>query len=330
MQTTHAAKPRLVYVLAASHSGSTLLSMLLGSHADTCTAGELKATSLGDPDRYLCSCGEPIRRCEFWQRVNAEMVRRGVSFDITDARTNLTTGASWYTRRLLQPLCRGAVAERVRDAALWLAPSWHACLPEFLRRNRALIETLCELHGVQTVIDSSKGGLRLKYLLRDPQLNVKVVRLIRDGRAVALTYTNPAEYADARDPQRRRGGNNAVIVEQPRPIAVGAHEWRRCNEEAECVLNRLDRSRWTTVHYEQLCANAEGTLERLFQFIDVDPERRISDFRSRARHVLGNGMRLDDTAEITLDQRWRACVTDAMRREFEPVAGDLNRRYGYE
>ncbi len=48
-------KIRLIYILAASHSGSTLLSLLLGSHPEITTIGELKATSLGDPDQYRCS-----------------------------------------------------------------------------------------------------------------------------------------------------------------------------------------------------------------------------------------------------------------------------------
>ena len=34
---------KLAYILAASHSGSTLLAMLLGAHRETCTVGELKA-----------------------------------------------------------------------------------------------------------------------------------------------------------------------------------------------------------------------------------------------------------------------------------------------
>jgi hypothetical protein len=33
---------RLAYILAASHSGSTLLSMLLGSHPQIATVGEMK------------------------------------------------------------------------------------------------------------------------------------------------------------------------------------------------------------------------------------------------------------------------------------------------
>ena len=54
---------RLAYIAASSHSGSTLLAMLLGAHPQACTAGELRLTNVGDPERYLCSCGEKISRC---------------------------------------------------------------------------------------------------------------------------------------------------------------------------------------------------------------------------------------------------------------------------
>ena len=63
--TSPAGPTRLFYILAASHSGSTLLAMLLGSHPDVCTAGELKAASVGDVDAYRCSCGAPILQCGF-------------------------------------------------------------------------------------------------------------------------------------------------------------------------------------------------------------------------------------------------------------------------
>jgi hypothetical protein len=40
------------------------------------------------------------------------------------------------------------------------------------------------------LVDSSKVGIRLKYLLRIPEIDIRVIRVIRDGRAVALTYTD--------------------------------------------------------------------------------------------------------------------------------------------
>ena len=87
-------KPVVAYILAASHSGSTLLAMLLASHPDVCTTGELKAQSLGDPDKYRCSCGALIRQCEFWNDIAARMASRGHVFDITRSETHLTADAT--------------------------------------------------------------------------------------------------------------------------------------------------------------------------------------------------------------------------------------------
>ncbi len=320
---------RLAYILAASHSGSTLLAMLLGAHPETCTAGELKATNLGDVDRYLCSCGTAIRRCSFWTRVHAEMENRGVSFDIADARTDIRAAPTPYTRRLLKPLHRGRLLECVRDAGLALSPAWRHHLARTQQRNEALVGTVAAITGARVVIDSSKVALRLKYLLRNPGLDVRVIRLIRDGRAVALTYVDPARFADASDPSRRGGGTGRARDEEKLPLADAAHEWRRSNEEAEHVLAGLHRGRWMQVRYEDVCMDTENTLRRLFAFLGVDPDRAQRGFRSVEHHVIGNGMRLDLTSEVRLDDRWRSMLTEEDLRTFDRVAGGLNRRYGY-
>src|ERR1044072_4610633 len=97
--------PRLAYILSASHSGSTLLAMLLGAQPGACTVGELRAPSLGDPDVYRCSCGERIKKCPFWIAVSLGMAARGIAnFDITLAGTSIYQVDSDYLRRLLEPL----------------------------------------------------------------------------------------------------------------------------------------------------------------------------------------------------------------------------------
>lgn len=319
----------LIYVLAASHSGSTLLAMLLGAHRDTCSVGELNARNIGDPDRYRCSCGAGIRQCGFWQSVHDRMAACGTPFEITNAGMDVRSGASAFERRLLQPLHRGPVLERLRDAALHLAAGWRHRQAEILRCNQLLIQTVGELYGAQWVVDASKIGIRLKYLLRDPALDVRVVHLIRDGRAVALTYRNPDEYADARDPQRRGGGSGTGRSQPVRSMRAAAREWRRSNEEAECILRRLDPAQWIEVCYEALCADVDGALARMFRHFQLDPERRVENFRERCRHVVGNGMRFDASREIRCDERWRDVLTASDLEEFDAVAGVLNRRYGY-
>ena len=323
---------KLAYILAASHSGSTLLSMLLGGHPQIATVGEIKLSSraMGDLSRYRCSCGEFIRECRFWIKVREGMARQGYEFDIADAGTDYGAVESRYTRSLLGPMHRGRFIESVRDAALWLSPTWRRQLPEIHRRNAALVSTVSEITKVEIVIDSSKTALRLKYLLRNLELDVKVIRLIRDGRAVALTYTDPARFADAKDPSKRAGGMGGDREKQRLSMTQAAYEWRRSNEEAEYILRRLNKSQWIEIRYEELCRDTEKTLGRLFEFLGLDPKKRVKDFRSIEHHVVGNGMRLDTTSQISLDERWREKLTDQDLKIFESTAGKMNRKYGYK
>jgi hypothetical protein len=323
---------RLAYVLAASHSGSTLLSMLLGAHPQIATIGEIKlsAKAMGDLDQYRCSCGRLIRECDFWRKVKEGMAARGFDFDLARAGTDYRISESPYVRRLLGPMHHGRLLEGFRDTALGLSGVWRRQLAETHRRNAALVSVICKIKEADVIVDSSKIGLRLKYLLRNPELDVKVIRLIRDGRGVALTYMDPAAFADARDPARRAGGLGGNREKERMSIAAAACEWRRCMEEAENVLRGLPSSRQIEVRYEDYCKDPVATLSRLHRFLGVEPGRQPRDFRSVEQHVIGNGMRLDITSEVRLDERWREVLSEQELRTFDAIAGQTNRRYGYD
>lgn len=321
-------KIRLVYILSASHSGSTLLAMLLNAHPDICTVGELKATSLGDVDLYLCSCRKKIKECPFWINISQDMAGKGISFDITDSKTHLMHNSDKYIRFLLSPLHRGPVLEMIRDAALSFSLRWKKQLAEFQNVNYMLMKCVLERTGKSILVDSSKIGIRLKYLLNNPRLDLKVIRLIRDGRGVALSYTDPAKYADSKNMIFRGGGMNAGN-EKPRTIDRAAHEWRRSNEEAEEIIKYIDRKQWIEIRYENLCADTDVTIRNIYHFLEVDSQGDVPEFRSIQHHILGNGMRLDMENEIHLDERWKVDLTLQDLQVFESIAGKINRYYDY-
>jgi hypothetical protein len=323
--------PRLAYLLAASHSGSTLLAMLLGAQPGACTVGELKATHLGDPNSYRCSCRERIRDCTFWHELSRAMGRRGIpDFDITNAGTSIFEAKSPCVQRLLAPLYRGGILESIRDLGLSLSSEWKRRLSDSQQRNLALIESLLDVTGAEVVIDSSKVALRLKYLLKIPDLDVRVIRVTREGRAVALSYTDEWNFADSKDPEMRGGGNGQRRPPPRRSMAEAANEWKRSNESSDALVATLPRSQWIEVRYEELCADPVNTLKRLAAFLDLDPLQSRLDFRAQTQHVIGNGMRLDSTSEIRLDERWKEVLSNDDLKAFDSVAGKLNRSYGYK
>jgi hypothetical protein len=304
-----------------------LLALLLGSHPDIATVGELKQTSLGDLERYRCSCGVEIRRCPFWKAVREQLRKGGWAFEPGDGSTDLAAGAGAYVRRLLRPLHRGPAFEFVRDLALRAAPSWRGHLTRWQEANARLAEAVCRLTGKALLVDSSKVAVRLKYLLRTRALDVRVLRVIRDGRAVMLTYMDPARFADARD-ERLRGGGTGDRAAERLSAARAALEWRRSNEEAACVLRGLPRDAWREVRYEQLCADPQAGLGPVLGWLGADPGARVELARG-VNHVVGNGMRLDSTREVRLDDRWKTALEPEALATFDAVAGDLNRRLGY-
>ena len=319
----------VVYILAASHSGSTLLSMLLNAHQDVCSVGELKATNLGSAEQYLCSCREKITRCPFWSEISRDMAKKGYSFDITDAGTDFRTNASAYVLKMLKPLHRGPFLEKIRDVALELSPAWRKQLPAIQQRNISLMSTVLARTGKKIIADSSKIGLRLKYLLRNPALDVRIIWLVRDGRGVALTYMDPAQFADARDSNLRAGGTGGDRQTERLSMKQAANEWKRSLEEEEAIIKTVDQTRWIQIRYEELCTQTESVLTRVFTFLGVDPKKAETNYRKAEHHIVGNGMRLDSQSEIKLDERWKTALRQEHLQTFNSIAGQMNKKLGY-
>ena len=321
---------QLVYILAASHSGSTLLTMLLNSHVEVATIGELSPGYMGDLSLYLCSCGSKIRECDFWRWVTSEVRKRGVDFSLEEFGTAFRISDSKIATKLLNPLHRGPILEFMRDTALAMFTRWPSRIPAIIRTNEILVEVILKYYHARVFVDKGNIALRLKHLLHAPSFDVKVIRLIRDGRGVALTYMYPESFADANNPAMRGGGSGRRREDEQLSMAQAAHQWRRCNEEAENILRSLDPPQWLEVRYEDLCKDTENTLGRLFRFLNLDPDKRVQEYRTVEHHIVGNGMRLDTTSRISLDDRWRSVLAKGELRVFDREAGEMNRQYGYK
>ena len=320
---------RLAYILAASHSGSTLLTMLLNVHPAAATVGELAPEGIGNPVAYRCSCGSLIRECAFWTWLVEQAGKRGVLLDVGDLGTAFTMPGTRLGRRLLASMHRGPLLESVRDICLRLLTPWPRRFQQIAAANALVIQLCLARHSASVFVDKGQSALRLKHLLRIPSLDVRVLHMVRDGRAVALTYMNESEYADATVPSMRGGGRGRNRAER-KSMRQAAYEVRRDLEAAEHVLRRVQPSRQCRLRYEDLCADPDATIAGMLEFIGLDPGGREADFRLVEHHILGNGMRLDSGSEIWLDERWKSVLTDGDLQTFDAIAGRAYRAYGYE
>jgi hypothetical protein len=298
---------RYLYILGAGHSGSTLLAMVLGRHPQICTIGEVKALRIGPDAGYHCSCGQPLAACPFWRAMLREIQARVGTAGIAEGATDIRNVPSPYGRLLLRPLQRRRTLEWLRDAALCVSPAWRRHLRQVRSLTVTLARAACAVSGKDAFVDSSKNGLQLKYLLEEPALDVRVVRLVRDGRGVSASY-------------RTADGIS---------LAQAAHVWRRSQEESEAIVAALPRDRWMDLRYEQFCAEPDATLSAVYGFLGVDRNAPAVPSATTEQHVLGNDRMRMRPIHIRLDERWRSILTPADLRVFEEVAGAMNHRLGY-
>ena len=299
----------VVYIAAASFSGSTLLTFLLNTHPKIATIGEMKGDSM-DVENYHCSCGEPIGRCRFWQRLVARIRERGIPFDLSDVWTQsgFRVPGAPLTNRIVSHRHRSWPLERCRDAFLAVSPACRRAFDRIVRTNEVFVQAVTELTGRPIFVDASKNAIRLKYLRRIQSFRTKVIYLVRDGRAVMLSNMKHFNMSPE----------------------LAAREWVSAQREISCVLKAYAPPSRLLVRYEDLCRDPKAVMARVFRFIGVVPEESVTDFRALEHHILGNAMRLDNLSEIQLDVRWLKELRPAELATFARIGGRWNRRLGYD
>ena len=135
----------VVYIVSQAHSGSTLLSQMIGSHSKAVTIGEVK-----DADELVTPCGCGAARvidCAFWKNVDGKLEAHG-------------------DRRLTQ--LDLTASEPVR----------------FAEDNFSFFRAVHEVTNSAVIVDSSKSLSRLKDLMRVSSLHVVPIFLRRDPPGV--------------------------------------------------------------------------------------------------------------------------------------------------
>jgi len=154
---------KVVYILGAGNSGSTLLSMVLGAHNDIFSVGELSKIYKFARENLLCTCGESFSSCEFWNEVVSS-----IDLESLDIRP----------RSRLKEII---LAEYLRTI------NCHES-PHFFSRNITLYEKVFSVVKAPVLVDSSKDLSRFFYLFDNPYFHIVPLYVVRDGRAYIDSY----------------------------------------------------------------------------------------------------------------------------------------------
>ena len=300
-------RPTLLYLLAPSYSGSTLLTYLLSQHDRIATIGELKATRMGDVDRYDCSCGTRIRECAFWQELARRAADRDVEFSVDDFGT-VFGSSNALLDKVMRATVRGPWFERLRSALLALAPGAAARRRAIARRNFVLGQVVCEMQDGDIFLDGSKDAVRLRHFIDAGLWDIRVIYLQRDGRGVTNSYRKHDDMSRDR----------------------AIDYWLANVRELERMRARLPGESVFDLRYEDLCREPARTMSELWRWLGI-AERPLEALAETAdkSHILGNRMRLTNVAEIRYDESWRRISSADDLERFAERAGHVNRQLGY-
>jgi hypothetical protein len=265
----------VLYIAGGGHSGSTILSIVLGISKHIFTAGEVKFYGEHTNDELeiwkyienICMCGRKSKECPYWTVVEA---RAGRDLEIFHYMT--------FPQKIAALL----------DILLPFRPTKKTHAAD---DDQKLFEVMLDVARkdkpeVKYILDASKSVARLMHLRSHPGLDVKVIFLVRDGRA----YTH--SYAKA--------------------YGKGFFRWM-----LQWVVNNILTLRYLKkekidfyyLDYATLCAQPEIELQAVAHKFGFDfPDNYIERVAENEFHIrAGNPVRSrqSDFKGLVLEEKWR-------------------------
>lgn len=311
MSSSSADPLRVLYIVGAGRSGSTVLDTVLGNHPDTVSVGELSELHRSAwLDNEYCACGQPAGDCDFWSAVRSTWQQ-------------LAPGGSVEGYLAL----RGRF-ERLRSGAL--LRSFHArlhrtrALTAYLEQTAALFEAIGRVSGRRVIVDSSKNPLRAAWLSRIPSIDLRIIHLVRDSRGVAWSR----KKALARDVEAGVGHSLAA-----HPAWYSVVYWTITNL-LSARIRRRRRKHGVLVRYEDFVSQPETELARIGRACDLDCSgiaRALAGGEAFpvGHTVAGNRLRMAGRVTLKADWEWLERLPTADRRICWALSGWLLKRYGY-
>jgi hypothetical protein len=163
------------------------------------------------------------------------------------------------------------------------------------RRYQIVFDTFEQIFGPAAVaVDSSKTLPRLQMLHRDLKLGLRVLFLIKDVRNHMVSHIDNVA-------RKRQSGSNRTKV-----TPLGAfRSWYSTNQQMQGYLQR-ERIPTFQLGYEELCLSPELIGRKICDFMGVDFQPTMLQFKDTRSHVLrGNRMKnQEEKAALAYDHRW--------------------------
>jgi hypothetical protein len=301
---------RILYVAGWGRSGSTILANLLGEIEGFRSLGELHMLWLrGLVQQRTCGCGARVVDCPFWSEILSSLPER-------TRKLQPETVVAWQRAEARARHTRRILSKRHREHDETLENLSTVILDVY--------NTVFDRTGAEVLVDSSKRPSNAAISATLDDLDVFVIHLVRDPRAVAYSWRRhkPSGEGGSFGEMRRYG-----------PMASTA-QWLGWNLAADLVVRELG-DRAIRLRYEDLVETPQAALRSILNFVGLPdaplPSTDQGVVQLGVHHtVAGNASRFrTGGVELRPDSEWMERQRRSHRVIATAIASPLLRTYGY-
>lgn len=302
-------KTKIIYLAGTSYSGSTLLAFVMNSHPAVVSTGETSLNRTNQKKKqyhHPCTCGCMLHKCQFWQEIFMKAQEKGYNL-----HSNNWINDYKYKSNLLYKIFSvyrvPPWAKVFRNLVDNLLPLHSQHIKTTNKVNIVLFNEALRISQAELFFDTTKHLMRLYYLLQVPELDIKIIRWVRDARA----------YANS-------GLRKGLKVED------SVTTWLNFHKAFDDLASNLPSEKVIQMRYEDFCIAPKQHYKKLCDFFGIDHIGLDTIVSINQHHILGNqNTSRRKTFEIQLNEKWRTQLTQAQLETVGKIAGDYNRILGY-
>jgi UDP-N-acetylglucosamine transferase subunit ALG13 len=304
---------RVLFIGGVGRSGTTLLDRMLGGLPGTFSVGELVHIWIrGLEENVLCGCGQPFSECPFWSEVGQRAYGGWDRLDPEDiTRQEMAVRRHRFVPYMMMP---------------GIFPAYDRDFREFARLLPPLYRAIRDISGAQVIVDSSKDASQVFLLRRLPNIDLRVVQMVRESHGVAYSWSKRVRRPEVQERE--------VYMQTYHPARVGAR-WMTYNLMFDLLKGMGIPT--TLLRYEDLVRDADRELRRIARFAGTEVGDGALDFIQdggvqlpETHSVSGNPMRFKKgPAPLRVDEEWRTKMAPKDRTIVTATTWPLLARYGY-
>lgn len=303
-------KIKVLFIAGFGRSGSTLLGKILGQFDGFFFGSELRSIwGRGLIENRLCGCGTAFKECQVWKSI---MDAAFGGMDLVDAQEMISLRESGARTRHL-PFMMTPWGKRLLTARL----------AKFLDALEKLLGGIRDATGSQLIIDASKYPTYGYLLGLIPSVDLYVVHLVRDPRAVAFSWSRKRIQPGREDLHMRRYGPAASSV-----------RWVVRNLAAEAFWRRTPE-RYLMLRYEDFVSQPRVAIMRILDLVGESPQNTLFETDNSVNvgpnhGVWGNpGRFVQGAVNIHSNEKWKKEIKPWNRHVASLLTWPLLARYGY-